>query len=470
MIRAGQLESASAPLGISAGRALVVILMFSSALRVASSLYQGNTVADLPGVFDQISYHELAQRVAEGHGFSFATGHWPATRAGEPTAHWSYAYTLYLAAIYKVFGAQPLLARLVQAIIAGVLHPWLAWRIGGRVFGSRAGLVAAGLSAAYAYFFYYAGGLVTEAFYIIAVLWTLDVALRLAASNREMPARGEPRPARWRLWLELGLALGAAALLRQVFLLFAPFLFLWLYWHLRAVPARSVTRLSGPMAPGWQALRGLAVASIVLTLLIAPWTLRNLRAFGAFVPLNTNAGYAFFWANHPIYGTEYVGLLPPDGPSYYDLIPKELRSLNEAELDRALLKRGLEFVVDDPARFILLSLSRTKEYFRFWPSSESGTVSNLSRVGSFGVCLPFMLYGLWRSAVLVRGRWESQQIAQLALLYGFVVVYTAVHLASWALIRYRLPVDAVLLVFAGFGLADLAERCLPSLRRRPASG
>ena len=34
----------------------------------------------------------------------------------------------------------------------------------------------------------------------------------------------------------------------------------------------------------------------------------------------------------------------------------------------------------------------------------------------------------------------------------FVGIYSLIHLFSWALIRYRLPIDAVLLIFAGLGL------------------
>jgi len=60
-----------------------------------------------------------------------------------------------------------------------------------------------------------------------------------------------------------------------------------------------------------------------------------------------------------------------------------------------------------------------------------------------------MLYGLVRAARDWR-RWS--------LLYLFVAVYTLIHLLSWALVRYRLPVDAVLIVFAGVAVQGLLER------------
>jgi hypothetical protein len=122
--------------------------------------------------------------------------------------------------------------------------------------------------------------------------------------------------------------------------------------------------------------------------------------------------------------------------------------LDEAALDQALLKRGLQFVWDDPRRFILLSLSRIKSYFRFWPDPASGAISNVTRVASFGLILPFMIYGALQT--LVKRPTPSAWLVVL-----FVTTYTGMHLLSWALIRYRLPVDAVTVIFASAAAADL---------------
>jgi hypothetical protein len=406
-------------------------------LRMAAAIYLGDHVTDLPGTFDQISYDMLARQVLAGHGFTVATDWWPVTPAGEPTAHWSYLYTLYLTAVYTIFGYHPLVARLIQAVLAGILMPWLAYRLGSRHFGQREGLVAAGLTAVYAYFVYYAGALMTETFYIIAILAALDMAGALGLASGETPR------SRFRVeWLGLGLALAAAVLFRQVFLLFTPFLFGWLLWQ----------SFRHKVLPVKQAIGGLLVAGFILVAAILPWTMRNHRAFDSFVLLNTNAGFAFFWGNHPIHGSNFVSILPDDGPSYQDLIPPELLELDEAALDRALLQRGLTFIGDDPGRYLVLSLSRTKDYFKFWPSAESGRISNLSRILSFGILWPLMAIGLVYYGV--RHFWPSEAL----LLYLFVGVYTAIHLLTWALIRYRLPVDAVLLLFAGVAIVAIGER------------
>jgi len=411
---------------------LLAIIVLSLLLRVGTSLLLADDLEELPGTGDQLSYHTLAIRVLSGDGFSFGTDWWPDTQSGAPTAHWSYLYTLYLASVYAIFGVHPIAARLIQATSVGILQPLFAYLLGRRLFGEFVGLAAGVVAAVYAYFVYYSATLMTEPFYIAVILVSLYLAIRLTDSAKQESSRP------FGLALLLGLVLGLAVLLRQVFLLFVPILLFWVWW---ANDRRSA----------WVAI----LPGLVVALMVLPFTLYNSARFDSFVLLNTNAGFAFFWANHPIYGTRFEPILPDQMGDYQELIPEELRGLNEAALDRELLRRGLGFVVDDPVRYLRLSLSRIPAYFMFWPSGASSAVSNLARVLSFGLFLPFMLYGLIKA-------WSDRRMGALrepvGLLALFIIVYSAIHLLSWSLIRYRLPVDAVLVIFAGYALADLVQR------------
>jgi 4-amino-4-deoxy-L-arabinose transferase-like glycosyltransferase len=410
-------------------------------LRVAVAIAMGDTVVELPGIFDQISYHNLALRVLGGHGFSFGELWWPITPANAPTAHWSFFYTLYLVLIYFIFGPHPVAARIIQAIIVGILHPYLTYRIGDKLFSRNIGLAAALITAVYVYFFYYGGALMTEPFYITAILFSLWFAIQLSENN-------DPKQD-IKLGLSLGISLGITLLLRQVFLLFLPFLFLWM-WITRF-------RLSRNMTPLWKRVPLLSsiLAVVLMAAFILPVTAYNYSRFGRFVLLNTNSGYAFFWGNNPIYGTKFIPILST--PQYREMIPTEVRHLDEAALDQELLKRGMQFVMDDPKRFVLLSFSRIPSYFMFWYSPDSSTLSNLSRIGSFGVFLPFMLYGLFLAIKRSQGFWNLIFSPQ-GLLMLFTLVYSGAHILTWTLVRYRLPVDAVLIPFAGLALLDVAER------------
>jgi len=415
-------------------RKLIIIISLAVALRVGSALYMGDQVQVLPGIFDQISYDRLAQNLLAGNGFSFDQDWWPATRAGEPTAHWSYLMTLFLYGVYSLFGYHPLMARFIQAVIAGVLMPLVTFRLGERLGNRTVGLISAAISAIYIYFFYYAGALMTETFFILAVLGVLNTTIGLAQEQN------------WKNGIKLGIALGFGVLLRQTLLLFLPFLLLWLFWV------------------NWGKVKWLIIIPIlgIPAAMILPFTIRNYLVFDQFVLLNTNAGYVFFWANHPIHGTNFFSILPPDYPSYVDLIPQELLTMDEAALEKELMTRGLQFVLDDPGRYILLSINRLKDYFLFWPKEESGTLSNISRVGSFGIFLPFMIIGIVIS--LFPGKLKKlfpEKIinhSAYILIFLFIIVFSGIHLLSWAYVRYRLPVDSVLIIFAAIAIYTLSIR------------
>jgi 4-amino-4-deoxy-L-arabinose transferase-like glycosyltransferase len=309
-----------------------------------------------------------------------------------------------------------LAARLFQAAVGGMLICLLIYLIGCRVRDEVTGLVGAGLAAIYGYFIYYSVALMTETFFIVAVLLSLHLSLEI----KEQPTL--------RRWIGLGLILGLATLLRQTILIFVPFLLLWLIWELKKTNVRW-----------WY----FAVPVIVMILLIAPWTIRNYAVFHQFLPLNSNAGYALYASNHPHLGTRWSNenIVVP--------VPEELSGQNEAQLDHALTQMGIQFILADPERYLRLTLDKTLEYFKFWPSSESGRLSNLVRVLSFGLYLPFMLLGIYLSFF----DWRS-----FVPLYLFILIHTGIHLLSWPAPRYRLSVDAVSMVFAALALLELARQ------------
>jgi 4-amino-4-deoxy-L-arabinose transferase-like glycosyltransferase len=441
-------------LRIKAGRVapytwLIAIIALSVILRVTAAFVFGDRVVDMPGTNDQLSYHALALRLLGGYGFTFGEAWWPATPAETPTAHWSFLYTFYLAAAYAIFDVHPLAARLIQAILVGVLQPLLAYLIGLVTFNRTVGLVAAGLTAVYAYFIYYSAALMTEPFYLVTILLSLYFAMQYVEQGRAgSPRRGKDLL----LGSLLGLSLAVTVLFRQIFLLFLPFLFIWMWW---------VRRKQSGTAP----LLPFLITIGILVVAILPFTIYNYSRFQRFVLLNTNAGYAFFFGNHPIYGTKFIPILSDETGGYQALLPKELIGLDEAAMEQELMRRGIGFVRDDPIRYLRLSLSRIPVFFMFWPSKDSGLVSNLARVASFGLIWPFMLYGLLLSLII--RPWSLYRLicAPAFLLQMFLVVYIGIHLLTWALIRYRIPVDAVLVIFAGLAIVDLFQRLIAWRRR-----
>jgi hypothetical protein len=422
---------------------LAVIILLAVVLRVGVALYLGNEIDSPPLLTDQRSYDALGQRLITGHGFSFAVGWYPFTAPDTPTAHWSFLYSLYTATVYALFGPQPLIGRIVQAILGGLLLPWMVYRLNRRVFRAPSiapkiaahglqpeylALLAAGISTIYFYFVLYAATLMTETYYIVALLWSLDMALTLTEK------------ATWPRALAFGLSLGVATLLRQSILPWIVVLAIWLMW----VGYRSgrVRRTIG----------SLALAGGIVAAMIAPFTIRNYREYGQFLLLNSNAGYAMYSAQHPMHGTnfqEFIGVPIPEG----------MQGQNEAQMDRELMQLGIGFILADPGRYLLLSASRIPDYFEFWPTADTSLLNNVGRVGSIGVFLPFMLAGIWLAlrwaGPKAQGGWKVFSTTPIALLLLFMIVYSTMHIFTWAMPRYRLPVDALALSFAALALNAL---------------
>ncbi len=408
---------------------LGLILAASVLLRLGVALYLGDVV-DAPSLLtDQLSYHALGERLIQGYGFSFSQNWYPFTPANAPTAHWSFLYSLFVAGVYALFGVHPLAVRLVQAILGGILLPWLIYRLARRVvpFSSAIPLLAAAVAAFYAYYILYAATLMTETFYIVTLVWSLEVGLRLGECLRLR--QQIPRS----LTLQLGVSLGLAALLRQAVLPWVPIFWLWLLWQ----AARGQRFVAG--------VKLLVAASLIILGCILPWTYRNYQVYDRFLLLNSNAGYAMYSAQHPIHGDTFHEFKAAPLPAGWWGRP-------EPELDRALMRLGLRFVADDPGRYARLTLSRLRAYFEFWPTADTSLLHNLGRMGAFGLCLPFMLYGIY---IVIR---QPQFANRFSLLLIFMVFYTALHVFTWAMVRYRLPVDAVLIVMAALALHNLFVR------------
>jgi hypothetical protein len=417
---------------------LFAIMILAVTLRMATALYLGDAITGTQQLraYDQISYDALAHSLLAGKGYSFDQDWYPFTPANTPTAHWSFLYPLFLASVYALVGYHPIAARLVQVLIIGILSPLLLYRLGSRIAGNTIGLLSAGLGTMYMYFVYYDATLMTESFFIIGVLTMLNLTMKILEDKVEdrsieiksISATLSLNTKRNFFWIVLGVVLGITALLRQTILLWVPFLLIWIYW----VGHRQFRWWKPIMAFG------------VMGLFILPWTVRNYKVYGGFLPLNSNAGYALYSANHPNQGTHFDGDYAAPLPS--DLVSK---GLNEAQWNTALMIRGFQFILGDPHRYLLLTLDRVKGYFYFWFSSESDFSSNLIRVLSFGLYLPFFIIGI----ILSIKNWRKY-----SLLYLFIFVYAAMHILTWASIRYRLPVDAVSMPFAALAIVNIAQR------------
>jgi len=219
-----------------------------------------------------------------------------------------------------------------------------------------------------------------------------------------------------------------AVLTRPVFDLFAPILVMLF--------ALVVHRM-----PVGQAFRKLGAYALIYCALMTPWWLANYNAYGQFVRLTAGGGMALYAGNNPL-NRSGGGNVGED----FDL--KDFQHIADGvERDKALAKAAVDFIVQNPGRFIELAWLKFVRIWRPWPANAgySSLGVMLVTAGSF---LPVLILGA--VGIVLRRR----MLRTLAPIYIFAAGYTAVHMVIVGTIRYRLPLEPFLVMFAGVALGD----------------
>jgi 4-amino-4-deoxy-L-arabinose transferase-like glycosyltransferase len=369
-----------------------------------------------------VTYSTLAERLVTGHGLTFPTGWYPWIQADAPQSYFSASMSLLLAGVYFVVGYQPLVARLAMAMLSTLAVAQIGL-LADRLFGRKVAIVAGLIAAVYAYLIFYGVTLVTETPFIVSVLAGLILTYRVLDN---------PAP---RNWVLLGIALALATLFRMAIIFFVVPMLVWLVWRQRQHWRRALIPLA------------------IIALAILPFTIHNYLIWGRFLLLESQFGHVFWNGNHP----GHLGNFHPF--KVFPIPPEVLASHNDVEITNRLLQMAVQNILNDPGMFVMLTITRMREYIVFWPTPSSEPQANLLRMLSWGVLVPFALAGL----ALARKHWS-----QAMPIFLFIALHTFVHAVSWTMPRYRLPVDAVLIPFGALALVSLVTWATSRVRVAPA--
>jgi hypothetical protein len=283
-----------------------------------------------PPADDGSFYHVVAERIAHGQGYTWL---WP-DGAVTYAAHYPVGYPALLGLAYSVFGARPVVAMLVNAVL-GALAVFAAQRSVIRYGSRRRASIAALLLALHPGLVFYTPALMTEG--VTAEMLVVATWLSLLA--------GSSRASRGWL-LALGVCLGGLCLVRPQLLVMAP---MFGFFALEASKPRYGLRL----------LRAFVVTGIALAVCL-PWTLRNCARMDRCVFVSANGGWNLLIGSAPEANGAWI---PIEGAS----VPLPCRNVfGEAEKDRCFGQAGLENIRRHPLSFVQLiprKLSVTFDYF-----------------------------------------------------------------------------------------------------------
>jgi 4-amino-4-deoxy-L-arabinose transferase-like glycosyltransferase len=398
----------------------VVLLALLVRLVVCLQLCPLPFVVEPAIVTDMATYRRIALEITHGQ--------WPAFFYYQP-----FYYAVFLPVVYATLGTGPWGPALVQMLLS-TAAVWLTGLTAARVFGRRAGLLAAALLALARFQAFYVP------FLLLEVLQTFWLSLIAYLAIRFWESRSPSR------LIALGLVTGAATLTRGNVILLVPGILALVLWRLRTTPARA-----------------LVLAGLLLALVYAPqlpFAVRNDHHFGRWTGPSTAQDAVLALGNSPE--------APPGGLEYPASYHDWMNLANQPGAARVPVSRQvLAWIRQAPLQFVELKL---RMFLLYWHHQEIPNNINIDHEGRYSTLLrgPLLLrFGLLGTlgvlGLLTGFRWRSPR--RLALYYG-VGAHCAGTILFYVLARFRLSVVPLLCIFAGAGIVHAWR----SLRARRATG
>jgi len=325
------------------------------------------------------------------------------------------AFPLFLSVPFFFFGRNYLAAKISVALISSV-SAVLVYYTGKRFFGRPAGTLACAATALYPTFIFFSGYLAPESLTLFLILSFLFFLAR----DTEKPSVSN--------YAFCGLFLGLAVLCRTILSLFFVFILAWMLLNYRGKKEIAVK---------------FAVMVLVMAAVVSPWIIRNYRIHHAFLLNSTDSGQALYINNNPDSFKD-----DPSGVAYY-YKPEEFSNMGELETNRTLAGRAIEFIKKNPVTYIKYVGRRLLNFWRPFPHRISGPgqpYSAMHVAASAAYTIPLFALALAGFFMSLKN-WKK-----LSLLYFFMIYYCGTHVLVRATIRYRMPVEPYLILFASYGL------------------
>jgi hypothetical protein len=366
----------------------------------------------------------IARSLVLGNGFS------DAFRQGTGATAWlTPVYPLLLAAIFRIFGIYTV-ASFIAAVALNIAFSAAACV---PIFYAGRKIAGAGVGATGAWFW----ALFPNAIMIpyewiwdtclttLVATFILWFTLKLAESRRAVD------------WCLYGVLWGFALLTNPALGTLLPFLLGWATYRAKASGTRSL------------GLAGLTV--VTLALCCAPWTVRNYIAFHHFVPLRTTFPFALWLGHNRVFD--------PQSPPTTRVTPyeegREYRRLGEDAFMRTKWTEAVHFIRTHPALEASLFEQR---FVAFWCGLDS-PLKRFLDADSLGDRI-LLLANFFATAGTVGGLvaiWIRYR-PYAFLLSAFPIIFPAMYYVTLPYLRYRQPIEPVLMLLAALALHGLLRR------------
>jgi 4-amino-4-deoxy-L-arabinose transferase-like glycosyltransferase len=374
-------------------------------------------------VSDPYAYHTFALNLVHHGVYGW--------NANEPTAIWPLGTSAAYALIYSVFGSGQWAIKCFN-LATGILIVFLTVELGTRWFNRRVAIIAGLLVGLWPVLIEYTTIIGSEMLFTAALLGVLLLFDKICSNQAHFKL----------LAVTLGSLMGFASLLRPPALLLPGLLALVFFVQRRKIIS---------------SLKLFAITTVVMLIVVMPWSVRNYALFGEFVAISTSGGGNLWMGNNPMTTGFYQ-----EGPTF-DV------GMNEAQKDRILRNEAVTYIKQAPMAFATRTVVKA---FRLYERETIGVWWNSQgierKVGSLGgTTIKVASQAFWMGVLLLFGigcylssRLRLASFAchpDIATLAYFTLIYATFVIQD----RYHIPTNPIMAIFAAYAILQMVPVARP---------
>ena len=407
---------------------ILFLLLFFFLLRVGVVIMAGQKASDFA---DGVGYNGFATAILQNSDWL--------TNPDFIGAYRPPVYPMFIAIIYAIFGMNNFLAVYIFQAIISTLTCFYIYQFAKKIFNDKVALLSLIWSGLYISYLQYVRMLLRETliiFFVIVFFYYLYLFLTdetkktknfcLTVIFYSLLIHADPR-----------------------YLFYLPFfIILFIVYQ-----------------PAWQGIKRYSIFLVITLLLTAPWAIRNYIAYDGIVIINTRgidlrkkndrnhqmATYKSGVLNFGIINSTKNKNYPSEEER--KLIKSGLNPNNRTEDELIAIRNDVYPASTYLGRKAYMAIQLWKPFdfarsYRPFPDARYNGIwsikHNLSCIMCYGILLPFMIFGIY---VLIKKKDRVWYFLTLPL-----VVHTLLHMLEHGLYRYRIPIDAFIIILGCYGV------------------
>lgn len=374
-------------------------------------------------IIDSLSYDQAAREAIEEQGIT-------------ETFFWQqFFYPFLLMMVYSFTNSSILCVKLIQ-IFLGSVTCVIIYRLGEKIFGKTAGIVAGCIAAFYGPLIFFDGELLATCWATFAAASLILLLIKVSEKNSA------------KLCFAMGLCAGLGVIIRPNFIPFLFFSGIWLIilWIKQRIHFNKILLYLLSITGG-------------LLIVVMPVAAKNYQLTKRFSFLPETGGINLYIGNNP--DIEIATIRPGDKWKAILELPSQhgIKTKNGAR--QFFYNKTFEYIRTQPISFIKGILHKTTEFlssrempgnidvylFRKWSNIHSLLTWKIGGFGfPFGILLPLALSGIFFC-------WRKIPVPIII----FVIFYPATIILMHIEARYRMPVIVPMCILAGAGIVNIKK-------------